>query len=51
MKQTPANKKVVDRMAAGVLSREGFLGSDPRGLAEIIDADRAELVEMLGLRR
>lgn len=32
-------------MAPGVLSRAGFLGTDTRGLAEIIAADRAELAD------
>jgi hypothetical protein len=48
MKQMPAEKRITDRMAPGVLSAEGFLGSDPRRYLEIIDADLAEM-ERLGL--
>ena len=41
MKQTPDERTAMDRMARGVLSRDGFLGADARRLAEIIDADLA----------
>ncbi len=33
---------VVDRMAAGVLCLEGFLGADRRTLEEVLDADAAD---------
>ena len=46
MKQTPQEQAVVGRMAPGVLSREGFLGQDARGLSEIIETDRAALEAM-----
>ncbi len=42
MKLDPNEQRVRERMAPGVLSREGFLGSDVRRVSEIIDADRAE---------
>lgn len=31
----------MQRMAPGVLCREGFLGTDPRPLSEILDTDRS----------
>ena len=48
MKLSPEEKKVIDRMAAGVLCRDGFLGRDGRSLAEIIDTDDAA-VRRLGV--
>lgn len=48
MKQSPDEKTVAERMAPGMLTRDGFLGDDPRSLAEIIDADSAA-VARLGL--
>ncbi|HUS90259.1 MAG TPA: hypothetical protein VM695_00370 [Phycisphaerae bacterium] len=47
MKQTPEERRVLERMAPGVLCREGFLGEDPRPLQEILDTDGAR-VEALG---
>ena len=47
MKQDPHDREIADRLASGVLSREGFLGTDPRPLGEILDADRSA-VEALG---
>lgn len=47
MKPLPEEREVLQRMAPGVLCREGFLGPDRRGLQEILDSDRAE-VERLG---
>ncbi len=47
MKQSPFDRRVTERMAPGVLCRDGFLGSDRRPLGEIIDAD-ASAVERLG---
>lgn len=44
MKRSPELQKVVERMAPGVLCREGFLGDDPRPLEEILDADRSTVV-------
>ncbi|HET6427887.1 MAG TPA: hypothetical protein VFJ30_05735 [Phycisphaerae bacterium] len=44
MKQSPADKRITERMAPGVLCREGFLGADRRPLAEILDADRSAVV-------
>jgi len=41
MKRTPELQRVLDRMRSGVLSREGFLGADPRPIEEILDADRS----------
>ena len=48
MKQGPCDKEIVERMAAGVLCRDGFLGEDSRPLNEILDADNAA-VERLGV--
>lgn len=49
MKQSPHQRKVSERMAPGVLCREGFLGRDRRPLGEILDADNSTVVG-LGLR-
>jgi len=46
MKLPPAESQVVERMAPGVLCREGFLGDDPRPLPEILDADAAEVARL-----
>jgi hypothetical protein len=43
MKPNPTEVRVRQRMAAGVLSRDGFLGDDPRSLADIIADDQAVL--------
>jgi len=48
MKQSPQEARIVERMQPGVLSRDGFLGSDRRSLGEIIDTDRSAL-EGLGV--
>ena len=48
MKRDSDDRAVAERMAPGALSREGFLGSDQRPLADIIRADRAE-AERLGV--
>ncbi len=48
MKQIPQERRIVERMAPGVLCLEGFLGEDPRPLSEIIQTDRRTL-EKLGL--
>lgn len=48
MKQTPEMEKIQAQMQPGVLTRDGFLGSDRRKLADILDADDAE-VNRLGL--
>jgi len=48
MKQDPQLQRVEARMKPGVLTRDGFLGSDRRGLAEILLADEAE-VNRLGI--
>ena len=47
MKLTPQERRVLQRMAPGVLCREGFLGGDVRPLPEILDTDRAA-VDRLG---
>jgi len=39
MKKSPDEKKLLERLSAGVLSRDGFLGSDPRPVGDIIDTD------------
>ena len=43
MKKTPYDKKVLERMAPGVLSKDGFLGEDTRPVSEIIASDAATL--------
>ncbi|MHC4717206.1 MAG: hypothetical protein ACYS5V_09570 [Planctomycetota bacterium] len=48
MKLSPAETAIVERMAPGVLCREGFLCGDPRPLPEILDTDGAA-VERLHL--
>ena len=44
MKQSPEMRRVTQRMAPGILCRDGFLGSDRRRLEEIIEPDRSALV-------
>lgn len=44
MKVSPQEQKITQRMAPGVLCRDGFLGTDRRSLGEILDADRSTLV-------
>lgn len=41
MKENPHIRHIIERMAAGVLSRDGFLGTDFRPLEEILEADAA----------
>jgi hypothetical protein len=48
VKQKEPDKDILERMAAGVLCREGFLGTDARPLAEILNAD-LETVRRLGV--
>jgi hypothetical protein len=48
MKLIPNERKILERMAPGVLCREGFLGPDSRSLQEILDTDRAA-VDRLGV--
>jgi len=48
MKMTPELKKASENMAPGIITAEGFLGSDPRSLSTIIDED-AQLLSRLGL--
>lgn len=40
MKQTPELDKIQEKMRPGVLTLKGFLGSDDRKLADIVEADR-----------
>ncbi len=44
MKQNPVEKAIQERMAAGALTLDGFLGTDTRGVDEIIAADRARII-------
>ena len=44
MKHAPDLQRVLDRMAPGVLSRDGFLGDDPRRIEEVLDADNSAVV-------
>jgi hypothetical protein len=48
MKQTVQMQKAQVRMAPGVITRDGFLGDDRRGLADILLTDDAS-VKALGL--
>jgi hypothetical protein len=48
MKQSPELDRAQDRMRPGVIARDGFLGSDSRNLADILDADD-RAVRRLGL--
>jgi hypothetical protein len=48
MKLSPEYQEITNRMAPGVLTRDGFLGSDHRTLPEILDEDQAA-VDRLGL--
>jgi hypothetical protein len=46
MKRNPRLNPVLARMMPGVLSKDGFLGSDPRPLEEILDADRSAVASL-----
>lgn len=46
MKMTEDFKKAQENMKAGVLTVEGFLGYDPRNLAEIIQHDEEEFARL-----
>ncbi len=48
MKQTVQLQQIQDRMRPGVITRDGFLGTDRRNLVDILVADDAE-VKRLGL--
>jgi hypothetical protein len=48
MKQTVELRKAQERMAPGVITRDGFLGRDTRNLVDILIADDAE-VKHLGV--
>ena len=50
MKETPQDKALEDRLGASPFSGEGFRGTDPRTVDEIIAEDRRTL-ERLGLPR
>ena len=41
MKQSPEERRLAERMAPGVLARNGFLAEDRRPLSDILDADRS----------
>ncbi|HUT34961.1 MAG TPA: hypothetical protein VNE39_15835 [Planctomycetota bacterium] len=46
MEHDPHLQRVLDRMRSGVLSRDGFLGTDPRPLEEVLDADRSAVAAL-----
>lgn len=46
MKLTPQEKAVTELFEPGILSRDGFLGSDSRHVHDIIDADQRELARL-----
>lgn len=48
MKMTPELKKAQENMVPGVITAEGFLGSDTRSLSTILDED-AQVMRRLGL--
>ena len=41
MKRSPELQQVAARMAPGALTRDGFLGTDPRRIEEILDTDNS----------
>lgn len=41
MKQTPQMRRIQERMAPGVITRDGFLGEDRRNLVDILTQDDA----------
>lgn len=43
MKLTPHEKEIQSLFLPGTISKDGFLGNDPRHVHEIIEADRREL--------
>ena len=47
MKQSPAMRRVTQRMAPGILCRDGFLGSDRRRLEEILETDNSAVVGLV----
>jgi hypothetical protein len=48
MKQTEQMKEIQERMKPGVITLDGFLGSDGRNLTDILEEDDAE-IKRLGL--
>jgi hypothetical protein len=42
MKNTEAEKNALERMRPGAITIQGFLGTDTRSLADIIEADAEE---------
>ena len=46
MKLTPQMQLAAERMAPGVITRDGLLGSDSRPLPEILDADNAAVLNL-----
>lgn len=48
MKQTPILDRIQENMRPGRITRDGFLGADPRRLGDILEEDHAE-VRRLGI--
>ncbi len=48
MKQTPDAQKVQDSLREGILTRDGFMGDDPRAFTDVIREDAGAL-EALGV--
>jgi len=46
MKQTVQLRKIQEKMAPGVITRDGFLGGDTRALVDILTADDAEVLRL-----
>jgi len=46
MKQTVQMAEIQRKMGPGIITREGFLGADRRGLAEILDHDDAAVAHL-----
>ena len=48
MKQTPDAQRVQENLRAGILTRDGFMGDDPRAFTDVIRED-AEALEAVGV--
>ena len=46
MKQTPQEKQIYENFKPGQITREGFLGNDPRHIHDIIDEDAQALARL-----
>jgi hypothetical protein len=46
MKQTVQLRKIQEKMAPGIITRDGFLGEDARALVDILTTDDAEAIRL-----